>query len=114
LALRTLAAAALALAATAALSVPAAAGTRTGASRPGPAASGAVRAASPQPPRPARVLSALPETTSTASTHYVYAEDGTSPDGIDVFKKSGSLFSFVQNVTVGAAFSTWFGAHHLA
>ena len=113
LALRALAAAALALAVIAALSVPAAAGTRTGAPRPGAATSGAVRTASPEAPRQARVLSPLPETAST-TTHYVYAEDGTSPDGIDVFKKSGSFFSFVQNVTVGAASGTYYGAHHLA
>jgi hypothetical protein len=49
-----------------------------------------------------------------AGTHYLYAEDGTSPNGIDVFTLSGSSLTFIQHVTVGANSLPFFGAHHLA
>ena len=66
----------------------------------------------PSAPHSARVLAPLPSTLST--THYLYAEDGTSPiDGIDVFSISGSTLTSVQNVPVGVANSTYFGSHHL-
>jgi hypothetical protein len=49
-----------------------------------------------------------------SGTHYLYADDGTSPGGIDVFALSGSAVTFLQHVTVGASNSGFYGAHHLA
>ena len=48
-------------------------------------------------------------------SHFLYAEDGTCPDGIDVFKIEGTKLSHVQTVTgVGCSPNTYFGTHHLA
>jgi hypothetical protein len=47
-------------------------------------------------------------------THYIYAQDGTCPDGIDAFKVSGTTLTNIQTVGVGCSFSTFFGQHHLA
>jgi hypothetical protein len=44
----------------------------------------------------------------------LYAEDGTSPNGIDVFTLSGSTVTFDQHVTVGTSSSLFLGGHHLA
>ena len=52
-----------------------------------------------------------------ATTHadFLYAQDGTCPDGIDVFKLSGTKLSHVQTVKgVGCVVTTWYGSHHLA
>jgi hypothetical protein len=48
-------------------------------------------------------------------THHLYADDGTGPNGIDVFTLSGSTVTLLQHVTFGPfGPGTWFGAHHLA
>jgi hypothetical protein len=50
-----------------------------------------------------------------SGTHHLYADDGTSPNGIDVFTLSGSTVTFLQHVTVGTnGRFAYFGAHHLA
>jgi hypothetical protein len=47
-------------------------------------------------------------------THYIYAQDGTCPDGIDAFKVSGTTLTHIQTVGVGCSSATFFGQHHLA
>lgn len=47
--------------------------------------------------------------------HFLYAQDGTCPDGIDVFRLSGTSLSHIQTVKgVGCPVTTWYGSHHLA
>lgn len=63
----------------------------------------------------ARVLHALPGVTNTLGVHFLYADDGTCPDGIDVFKVSGSTLTLVENIVAGCSrYSNAFGAHRLA
>ncbi len=53
--------------------------------------------------------------TPAASGTYVYGWDGTCPDGIDVYKATGTGLSFVQNVSgFACSLGTFFGSHHLA
>ena len=54
-------------------------------------------------------------------THYIYAQDATCPDGIDVFKVSGRTLTHIQTVLlakgdsgIGCSNSHFFGQHHLA
>jgi hypothetical protein len=68
----------------------------------------------------ALALTATPLTTHAATTsqsisgvHYLYAEVGDCPDGISVFKVSGSSLTLVQNIAVGCEDGGFFGAHHL-
>jgi hypothetical protein len=52
---------------------------------------------------------------AASTSHYLYAEDGTCPDGVDVFSLSGTNPSLVQHVQVGCAtVSPLSGAHQLA
>lgn len=60
---------------------------------------------------PAHVVGRLPSATSGT---YIYAEDGTCPDGIDVLKASGAGLTNIQNVQDGCSGGTQFGARHLA
>lgn len=67
------------------------------------------------------VLSARAETRGSAaafaapSVHFLYADDGTCPDGIDVFKVSGSTLTLVENIVAGCSGgNNLFGAHRLA
>lgn len=46
-------------------------------------------------------------------TNYVYAEDGTCPDGIDVYKVTGKKLTHLQNVQVGCSETVYYGAHHV-
>jgi hypothetical protein len=62
----------------------------------------------------ARVLHALPGVTNTLGVHFLYADDGTCPDGIDVFKVSGSTLTLVENIVAGCSSGGYFGAHRLA
>jgi hypothetical protein len=63
----------------------------------------------------ARVLHALPGVTNTLGVHFLYADDGTCPDGIDVFKVSGSTLTRVENIVAGCSGGiAYFGAHRLA
>ncbi len=48
---------------------------------------------------PARVVGRLPDPATSGA--YVYAEDGTCPDGIDVFSASGTGLTSIQHVTAG-------------
>ncbi len=60
------------------------------------------------------VIGRLPASVGSGS-HYIYGWDGTCPDGIDVYKVSGTTLTFVQNVSsVGCTTGTYFGSHHLA
>jgi hypothetical protein len=47
-------------------------------------------------------------------THYLYAQDGTCPDGIDVYEVAGTGLANIQNVAAGCEAGTFFGNHHLA
>jgi hypothetical protein len=63
----------------------------------------------------ARVVGSLSVPLAKTHAHFLYAQDGTCPDGIDVFKLSGTTLSHIQTVKkVGCPVSTWFGSHHLA
>ncbi|HLH47674.1 MAG TPA: hypothetical protein VKV25_10965, partial [Acidimicrobiales bacterium] len=45
---------------------------------------------------------------------YLYAEDGTCPDGITVYQVTGRTLTQVEQVSVGCSNGTYFGNHHLA
>lgn len=60
----------------------------------------------------ARVLGRLAR--PMASGTYIYAEDGTCPDGIDVYSVTGTGVSHVENVSVGCSDGQYFGEHQLA
>lgn len=52
--------------------------------------------------------------TSSSGTHYLYVDDGTSPDSIDVYK-TGTSLTHVGNYPTGGAVSTaYFGASNIA
>ncbi len=49
-----------------------------------------------------------------SGTDYIYAQDGTCPDGIDVYQVSGTGLSLIQNVRGGCSENPYLGNHHLA
>lgn len=60
----------------------------------------------------ARVVGSIPGGAG-GSPRMVYAQDGTCPDGIDVFQQTGSTLTWLQNVQVGCSAGTFFGTRHL-
>lgn len=45
---------------------------------------------------------------------FLYAQDGTCPDGITVFQVIGRTLTQIQQVTIGCSVGGYFGNHHLA
>ena len=59
-------------------------------------------------------LTVSPLDTSSSGTHYLYVDDGTSPDSIDVYK-TGKTLTHVGNFPTGGTISTsYFGASVIA
>ncbi|HLJ36139.1 MAG TPA: hypothetical protein VKU38_20945 [Ktedonobacteraceae bacterium] len=59
-------------------------------------------------------LTVSPLDTSSSGTHYLYVDDGSSPDSIDVYK-TGATLTHVGNFPTGGAVNTaYFGATNIA
>lgn len=50
----------------------------------------------------------------TGGASYIYAQDGTCPDGIDVYSVTGTGINHIENVSVGCSGGQYYGNHQLA
>jgi hypothetical protein len=62
---------------------------------------------------PYQTTEAAFRSSSGSIVHYLYAEAGTCPDAINVFKVSGSSLTLVSNIAVGCEDGGDFGGHRL-